>query len=88
MTNALRKAPQHTAVGFKQTVSNNSHPFATCSSDNLVLLPYVGAKEGSLVFIIAEVASDACAQHCSGHIKQMPPAPLAVYVQSVLGRLV
>lgn len=42
MTNALRKAPQHTAVGFKQTVSSNSHPFATCSSDNtLVLCPYM-----------------------------------------------
>lgn len=26
MTNALRKAPQHTAVGFKQTVSGSSHP--------------------------------------------------------------
>ena len=47
MTNALRKAPQHTAVGFKQTVSGNSRPSAVCSSARiLVPFPCVGGQGG------------------------------------------
>lgn len=58
MTNALRKAPQHTAVGFKQTVSSASHARAAPSSDNaFALLPCAGAREGLLNLHYPEVAS-------------------------------
>lgn len=81
MTNALRKAPQHTAVGFKQTVSSSPHPHAASPP-----FPAQGPGEASRTFIFPALHHMAlCAWHWSEHTKQTRPAPPVVCVQGVLG---
>uniref|UniRef100_A0A671N4S2 26S proteasome non-ATPase regulatory subunit 3 n=1 Tax=Sinocyclocheilus anshuiensis TaxID=1608454 RepID=A0A671N4S2_9TELE len=49
LTNALRKAPQHTAVGFKQTVKQHNVPLLTGLVNNSVLfLPCLAVRAGNL----------------------------------------
>lgn len=74
MTNALRKAPQHTAVGFKQTVSSSPLP-----PRHMLLRSHLsprslhGVPRGASFILIQKVASDVSTQRCLELRKRATP---------------